>query len=241
LLGPIDISRVGKGRDERPNRELNGRGILVSDILDEFAGQRESMVTGQIAARGVRDEKVLRAMRQVPRHRFVPPELQAFAYNDEPLPIGEGQTISQPYIVAYMTEALELGGEESVLEVGTGSGYQTAILAEIAREVYTVEIVAALAAKAQETLQSLGYRNIHYWVGDGSSGWPDFAPFDAAMVTAAPPSVPRRLQEQLKVSGRMIIPVGAGFQELVLVKRGKKGFSKKKLLPVRFVPLISAH
>ncbi len=208
---------------------------------NEFAGEREGMVNIQIQARGVKDQKVLQAMRKVPRHFFVPDDLRPYAYADEPLPIGEGQTISQPYIVAYMTEALELKGEEKVLEVGTGSGYQTAILTEIVKEVYTVEIVSTLSQRAQELLQRLGYANIHFKIGDGTFGWQENGPYDAIMVTAAAPSVPKRLQEQLNFSGRMIIPVGEAFQELVLITREKKDFQKKKLLPVRFVPLISAH
>jgi protein-L-isoaspartate(D-aspartate) O-methyltransferase len=208
---------------------------------NEFSGQRESMVDIQIQAREIKEEKVLQAMRKVPRHFFVPDDLRPYAYADEPLPIGEGQTISQPYIVAYMTEALELRGEEKVLEVGTGSGYQTAVLAEIVKEVYTVEIVSTLSLTAQEVLQRLGYTNIHFKIGDGTFGWQENAPYDAIMVTAAPPSVPKRLQEQLDFSGKMIIPVGEGFQELVLITREKKDFKKKKLLPVRFVPLISTH
>lgn len=213
----------------------------MPDDDNEFTGHRENMVEVQIKARGLRDEKVLEAMRRVERHLFVPLELRPYAYGDEPLPIGEGQTISQPYIVAYMTEALELKGGERVLEVGTGTGYQTAILAEIAGEIYTVEIVAALSASAQQRLQGLGYRNIRFKVGDGTFGWEEYAPYDAIIVTAAPPSVPRKLQGQLRVSGRMVIPVGAGFQELVLITREKKDFRKKKLLPVRFVPLVSTH
>ncbi len=199
------------------------------------------MVEIQLKARGLGDERVLEAMGKVERHLFVPPELKSYAYNDEPLPIGEGQTISQPYIVAYMTEALALKGEEKVLEIGTGSGYQTAILAEIAREVFTIEIIPALALSAEQRLLGLGYRNIHFKVGDGTSGWEEHAPYDAVMVTAAPPSVPKKLEDQLKVSGRMVIPVGVGFQELLLITRRKKDFQKKKLLPVRFVPLVSAH
>jgi len=213
----------------------------VPDDESEFSGPRENMVEVQIRGRGLEDEKVLRAMRKVGRHLFVPAELRPYAYGDEPLPIGEGQTISQPYIVAYMTEALGLKGGEQVLEVGTGSGYQTAVLAEIAAEIYTVEIVAALSAAAQQRLQDLGYRNIHFKVGDGTFGWEEHAPYDAIIVTAAPPSVPKKLQEQLRISGRMVIPVGAGFQELFLITREKKDFRKKRLLPVRFVPLVSTH
>jgi len=213
----------------------------MADPEDDLITQRETMVEVQIRARGVNDEKVLAAMRKVPRHLFVPQELRSFAHGDEPLPIGEGQTISQPYIVAYMTEALELTGEEKVLEVGTGSGYQTAVLAEIVRQVFTVELLGALSDGARALLQELGYTNIRYRVGDGTWGWEENGPFDAIIVTAAAPAVPKRLQEQLGPDGRMIIPVGAGFQELFLISRERRVFRKKKLLPVRFVPLISAH
>lgn len=213
----------------------------MPDSQDDFVTQRDSMVEVQIRARGVNNEKVLAAMRKVPRHLFVPEELRSFAYGDEPLPIGEGQTISQPYIVAYMTQALQLSGEEKVLEVGTGSGYQTAVLAEIVRQVYTIELLGVLSEKAQALLQSLGYKNICSKAGDGTLGWEENAPFDAIMVTAAAPTVPKRLQEQIGPKGRMIIPVGAGFQELFLITRERWDFRKKKLLPVRFVPLISSH
>jgi len=199
------------------------------------------MVEVQIRARGVNDEKVLAAMRQVPRHLFVPEELRSFAYGDEPLPIGEGQTISQPYIVAYMTQSLRLSGGEKVLEVGTGSGYQTAVLAEIVGQVFTIELLGVLSERARGLHQALGYENIRSKAGDGTMGWEENAPFDAIMVTAAAHSVPKNLQEQLGPDGRMIIPVGAGFQELFLITRERGVFRKKKLLPVRFVPLVSAH
>jgi len=210
-------------------------------MKEDFEVQRERMVEAQIKARGIKDEKVLEALRKVPRHSFVPEDMKSYAYKDEPLPIGEGQTISQPYIVAYMTEVLELKAEERILEVGTGSGYQTAILAELVKEVYTVEIISTLSLKAQEVLRELGYQNIYFKIGDGTLGWKDCAPFDSIMVTAAPPSVPKTLQEQLKISGKMVIPVGSEFQELILVTREKKNYKKKKLLSVRFVPLISVH
>jgi len=197
------------------------------------------MVRSQIEARGIKDQRVLEAMRRVPRHAFVSEAMISCAYNDEPLPIGNGQTISQPYIVAYMTEVLALNGDDKVLEVGTGSGYQAAILAEITREVYTIEIVDRLSLQAQKVLDLQGYKNIFFKIGDGSRGWEEHAPYDAIMVTAAPESVPEPLQKQLKVSGRMIIPVGETFQELILVVREKKKFKQKRLLPVRFVPLIS--
>jgi protein-L-isoaspartate(D-aspartate) O-methyltransferase len=198
------------------------------------------MVDSQIRARGVRDTLVLAAMAKVPRHLFVPESLRVHAYADEPLPIGEGQTISQPYIVAYMTEALGLRGGERVLEVGTGSGYQTAVLAEIAGEVWTVEIVERLALRARAALDGLGYVNVHYRVGDGSAGWPKEAPFDAVMVTAAADRIPGPLEDQLAVGGRMIVPVGTDLQELIFVRRGKKAIERQSRLGVRFVPLVKA-
>ena len=208
---------------------------------DEYSDRREKMVDDQIAARGLKDPRVLAALRKVPRHMFVSEAMRPYAYQDEPLPIGEGQTISQPYIVAYMTEALGLQGEERVLEVGTGSGYQTAALAEVAREVYTIELIEDLSLKAQDVLRTLGYPNIRFKVSDVTLGWREHAPYDAIMVTAAPVSVPKALRDQLRVSGRMIIPVGVEFQELVLIVREPRAFREKRLLPVRFVPLVSVH
>ena len=199
------------------------------------------MLEAQLKARGIKDEKVLKAMRKVPRHLFVPDNMKVQAYNDEPLPIGEGQTISQPYIVAYMTEVLSLKKNEKVLEIGTGSGYQSAILAEIVDKLYTVEVVSLLSHKAQEVLNKLGYRNIDFKISDGNFGWKENAPFDAIIVTAAPSQIPQSLLEQLKNNGNMVVPVGITFQELVLVTREKKKFKRKKLIPVRFVPLVSAN
>jgi len=196
------------------------------------------MTESQIRARGVRDPAVLAAMAKIPRHLFVPEALRGRAYADEPLPIGEGQTISQPYIVAYMTEALGLKGGEKVLEVGTGSGYQTAVLAEIAGSVLTVEIVATLAERARAALDGLGYANIRYRIGDGAAGWPEEAPFDGIAVTAAAARLPAKLEDQLAVGGRMIVPVGTDAQELVLVRRERSGLKRESLLPVRFVPLV---
>jgi protein-L-isoaspartate(D-aspartate) O-methyltransferase len=198
------------------------------------------MTDTQIRARGVRDPLVLEAMAKVPRHLFVPESLRPHAYADEPLPIGHDQTISQPFIVAYMTEALELRGDEKVLEIGTGSGYQTAILAEIVREVWTVEIVEALARRSRDILDGLGYANVRYRIGDGSKGWPEEGPFDGIIVTAAAPSVPEPLESQLAAAGRMIIPVGIELQELLLVRRTAAGMRRESRLGVRFVPLVSA-
>jgi protein-L-isoaspartate(D-aspartate) O-methyltransferase len=199
--------------------------------------ERERMVKDQIERRGIRDKLVLEAMRSVPRERFVDLEDRGYAFHDGPLSIGHGQTISQPYIVAYMTEMLELTGGDRVLEIGTGSGYQTAILAEIASEVYTIEIVEELSARAQELLGELGYSNIRFRAGDGSLGWPEAAPFDAIMVTAAPDRAPERLVEQLAEGGRMIVPVGRYEQYLeLLVRRGER-VERRELLGVRFVPM----
>jgi protein-L-isoaspartate(D-aspartate) O-methyltransferase len=206
----------------------------------EYARERRQMTDTQIRARGVRDPLVLAAMSRVPRHLFMPESFRVHAYADQPLPIGEGQTISQPYIVAYMTEALGLKGGEKVLEIGTGSGYQSAILAEIAGEVWTVEIVEALALRARAILDGLGYKNIRYRIGDGSEGWPEEAPFDGIIVTAAAPRMPAALEGQLAEGGRMIIPVGTELQELFLVRRAKKRFERERLLGVRFVPLVKA-
>jgi len=202
-----------------------------------FVRAREEMVATQIAARGVRDPKTLAAMRKVPRHLFVPPSAVAQAYEDHPLSIGHGQTISQPYIVAFMTEALGLTGGESVLEVGTGSGYQSAVLAEIAGRVHTIEIVTPLAEESAALLKRLGYTNVEVRAGDGYLGWAEAAPFDAIVVTAAAPRIPEPLREQLKDGGRLVIPVGDEWQELVVVTRRGNRFEEKRVLPVRFVPM----
>ncbi|RKZ31794.1 protein-L-isoaspartate O-methyltransferase, partial [bacterium] len=186
---------------------------------------------------GIQDERVLSAMSNVKRHLFVPEKYRAFSYTDQPLPIGEGQTISQPYIVALMTELLQLDGDEKVLEIGTGSGYQSAILAELADQVYTIEIIESLANSAEKLLNELGYENITVKCGDGYKGWEEHAPFDAIIVTCAPPYIPKPLIEQLAVGGIMVIPVGEYYQELMLVKKQKEGIVKKSVIPVRFVPM----
>ncbi len=196
------------------------------------------MVDEQLRPRGIADEAVLAAMTRVPRHRFVPPDFQPQAHGDFPLPIGFDQTISQPYIVAYMTEAARIGPEEKVLEIGTGSGYQAAILAEIAREVFSIEIIPELASRARILLGELGYKNVHVRTGDGYAGWKEEAPFDAIIVTAAPDHVPQALVDQLAVNGRMIIPVGRGDQEMRVITRTPAGVTQESTLPVRFVPLV---
>jgi protein-L-isoaspartate(D-aspartate) O-methyltransferase len=210
---------------------------------DEYRDRRTAMVDHQIEARGVRDPQVLEAMRRVPRHWFVPPEMVSHAYEDRPLPIGEGQTISQPYIVALMTEALRLKGGAKVLEVGTGSGYQAAVLAELTERVWTIEIVAPLAERAMRALEAHGYRGIDVRIGDGYAGWPEHAPFDAIIVTCAPGHVPPALIEQLAPGGRMCIPVGSefGVQELrVIIKQADGATATQALIPVRFVPMTGA-
>jgi len=199
---------------------------------------RSRMVSVQIEDRGVHDPKVLAAMKKVPRHAFVPAQESQYAYDDNPLPIGYRQTISQPYIVAYMTEALELSGDERVLEIGTGSGYQAAVLAELAESVYTIEIVEPLCQRAQKTLDSLGYKNVFVRCSDGYAGWPEQAPFDAIIITAAPENVPQPLLEQLAIGGRLIAPIGKFLQELVLISKNPDGSTvEKNLIPVRFVPM----
>jgi protein-L-isoaspartate(D-aspartate) O-methyltransferase len=207
---------------------------------EELTALRLQMVEKQIARRNVRDKVVLEAMRKVPRHLFVPRRYQATAYDDGPLPIGYEQTISQPYVVASMTEELKLTSNSRVLEIGTGCGYQTAVLAEIAHEVCTVEIIPQLADSARKLLDSLGYSNIYFQTGDGSQGWPDRAPFDGIIVTAAATRVPETLVAQLKFGGRIIIPVERGYygsQDLLLLVKDIDGIKETNLYPVRFVPL----
>jgi protein-L-isoaspartate(D-aspartate) O-methyltransferase len=198
---------------------------------------REQMVHEQLEARDVKDPRVLAAMLKVPRHKFVPSDRVSAAYEDTPLPLMLGQTISQPYIVGYMTQALALRGDERVLEIGTGSGYQAAVLAELVQEVYTIEILPELASYARSILDTLGYKNVHVRCGDGYMGWPDAAPFDRIIVTAAPTHIPQPLVDQLKPGGKMIIPVGQLEQELVLVEKTDTGISRRSTIPVRFVPM----
>jgi protein-L-isoaspartate(D-aspartate) O-methyltransferase len=211
---------------------------------DEFQKQRLSMVREQILERGVKDRSVIEAMTAVPRHKFVPENYLGRAYDDSPVPIGYGQTISQPYIVAYMTEILNLNKDSRVLEVGTGSGYQAAILSPIVKQVYTIEIIPELAKSAAARLKDLGYHNVEAAIGDGYYGWNKYAPFDAIIVTAAAGHIPPRLVEQLKNNGRMVIPVGGSFlvQNLILVTKDKDGnVTTRNLMPVRFVPLTGRH
>jgi protein-L-isoaspartate(D-aspartate) O-methyltransferase len=216
--------------------------LLACDVPQQpppqdFEGQRRAMVEQQLRARDITSERVLEAMRTVPRHLFIPEAQRREAYGDYPLSIGHGQTISQPYIVAFMTQALDVRPGDRVLEIGTGSGYQAAVLGELVKEVYTIEIIDPLAARARETLASLGYRNVHVRAGNGYQGWPEQAPFDRVIVTAAPEDVPPALVEQLKIDGIIAIPVGDIWQELRVMRKTAKGLETLATLPVRFVPM----
>ncbi len=245
-------SRGARPEKRRPTgRVLLGATFLVvwcwapgpgmSDPLgsasDRHAPARERMVREQIERRGVRDPAVLDAMARVPRHLFIPEASRESAYEDGPLPIGQGQTISQPYIVAFMTAAINPDPSDRVLEVGTGSGYQSAVLATIVKEVFSIEILADLGESARDRLRDLGYENVTVRIGDGHAGWPERAPFDAILVTAAPDEVPPRLLEQLEIGGRLVIPVGDREQHLIRITRTREGYDRETLLPVRFVPM----
>jgi protein-L-isoaspartate(D-aspartate) O-methyltransferase len=204
---------------------------------DKWQAMRERMVETQIRARGVQHPAVVKAMAHVPRHLFVPSDVQPFAYDDRPLPIGFAQTISQPYIVAYMTEALQLEPHHKVLEIGTGSGYQSAVAAELAGQVYSIEIIPDLASRSRQALAQAGYRNVEVRSGNGYRGWPEHAPFDRIIVTAAPPTIPQALVDQLAVGGIMVVPVGAAYQEMVIITKTASGITERRTIPVRFVPM----
>ena len=211
---------------------------LAQERQSDSRERRLLMIEQQLKERGIGNARVLDAMAKVPREQFVPAEQVPRAYADSPLPIGEGQTISQPFIVAYMTELLDVAASHKVLEVGTGSGYQAAILGELAREVYTIEIVPALARQAEQTLRKMGYRGVHVREGDGYAGWPEHAPFDRIMLTAAPEAIPAPLVEQLAVGGRLVSPVGAQNQTqwITVIERTDKGLVERRTIPVQFVP-----
>lgn len=203
----------------------------------KFVRLRERMVHTQLQRRDIADARVLAAMNKVPRQDFVPDDLRDVAYNDGALPIKHGQTISQPYIVAFMTQLLELDGSERVLEVGTGSGYQAAVLAEIVKEVYTIEIVPELGREAESKLNRMGYTNIEFRIGDGYEGWPEYAPFDRIIVTAAPEEIPQPLIDQLKEKGKLVCPVGSMSQDLILLEKEEGDITRRSTLQVRFVPM----
>jgi protein-L-isoaspartate(D-aspartate) O-methyltransferase len=231
LIVPVAIALL-TGSSAGSNRDLVRLPQAIGD--DSYASQRAAMVAEQIRRRGVVDARVLDALRAVPRHLFVPDALRHAAYEDRPLPIGHGQTISQPYIVAHMTEALEVRPADRVLEIGTGSGYQAAVLARLAREVFTIEIVPELAKQAAGRLQP--YRNVQVREGDGYAGWPERAPFHRIMVTAAPERIPQPLIDQLAPGGRMVIPVGDAEQWMTVLEKTSSGVVERRTIPVRFVP-----
>jgi protein-L-isoaspartate(D-aspartate) O-methyltransferase len=211
--------------------------VVAFNGADPTQVMRDRMVDDQVIPRGITDKAVLAAMRKVPRHQFVPPEMAPYAYSDRPLPIGFDQTISQPSIVARMTELAAVRKGQRVLEIGTGSGYQAAVLAALGAEVYTIEIVEQLGKRAATDLARLGYGGVKTRIGDGYQGWPEAAPFDAIIVTAAPPRVPEPLRQQLRVGGRLVIPVGEASQELRVLTRTETGFEDRSVFPVRFVPM----
>ena len=203
---------------------------------EEFAKQRRELVD-QLRSQGIKNQDVLDALLKVPRHKFVPASYRHLAYQNRPLPIGQDQTISQPFIVGYMTEAAEIGSGEKVLEIGTGSGYQAAVLAELAKEVYTIEIIPQLAEGARSLLREMEYKNVQVKTGNGYEGWTEHAPFDAIVVTAAPDEVPKALVEQLAVRGKMVIPVGTSFQQMVVITKTEAGVVERRTIPVVFVPM----
>ena len=205
--------------------------------MGQFESERRQMVEYQIRDRGIKDERVLAAMSQVPRHQFVDSPWKDFAYSDRPLPIGHQQTISQPYIVAYMSETAEISTDAKVLEIGTGCGYQAAILGELAKQVYSIEIIPELAERARQTLAQLGYENIEVKTGDGYQGWAEHAPYDAIIVTAAPDKIPQPLIDQLATNGKLVIPVGTWYQDIIVLTKTEDRIIKEKTIPVRFVPM----
>ena len=234
VLFPDTFSSPQQGRSETAQE----RSCEDSAEPAETREARERMVQEQMAARGIRDPRVLKALGKVPRHRFVPAEMRAYAYEDSALPIGLDQTISQPYVVAFMTEALELKPSDRVLEIGTGSGYQAAVLSLLTREVYSIEVVEQLGKEAEARLKEMGYANVRVRIGNGYRGWPEAAPFDAIIVTAAPPEVPPVLVEQLRTGGRMVVPVGRFWQVLIRLRHTPNGLERETLLPVAFVPMV---
>ncbi len=217
-----------------PSNSEQSAAQQVSD--EEYTKQRRQLVE-QLRSEGIENKEVLDALLKVPRHRFVPPSYRHLAYRNHPLPIGQDQTISQPFIVGYMTEAAEIASGEKVLEIGTGSGYQAAVLAELAKEVYTIEIIPELAERSRALLGEMGYKNLHVKTGNGYEGWVEHAPFDAIVVTAAPDQVPKALVEQLAVRGKMVIPVGTSYQQMLIITRTESGVVERRTIPVAFVPM----
>jgi protein-L-isoaspartate(D-aspartate) O-methyltransferase len=241
-MRPVALALLLLGCARRTEPAPSPSSAVAAPEADAATRARRRMVDEQLVRRGIVDPSVLAAMARVPRHEFVPPHLRDRAYEDHPLPIGDEQTISQPYIVALMTELLHVGRKSRVLEVGTGSGYQAAILGELAETVYTVEILDGLARSAAERLKRLGYVHVEVRAGDGWLGWPEHAPFDAIVVTAAPEQVPPALLEQLAPGGRLVIPVGVGEnQDLLVFERTPAGVERHEITPVRFVPMTGGH
>lgn len=239
VLLSIGCSSVPKDPSANHKEKPSDTTRLVSG--DDAAGWRKQatqMVENQLVPRGIYDQKVLKAMINTPRHLFIPKSYQAFAYDDRPVPIGKEQTISQPYIVAKMTELLDLKGNEKVLEIGTGSGYQAAILSQLADTCYSIELIKILADRATRLLNEQGYHNVVVKCDDGYKGWKEHAPFDAIIITAAPEEIPQALVDQLKINGRMVVPVGKTYQQLILITKTDKGIKKKNIFPVRFVPMV---
>ncbi|MFH1729442.1 MAG: protein-L-isoaspartate(D-aspartate) O-methyltransferase [Pseudomonadota bacterium] len=218
---------------KKNNKQTSNDDAKVSE-LDK---KKKIMIERQLKSRGIKDEKVLKAMEKVPRHFFVADDMKNLAYSDSPLPIGFDQTISQPYVVAFMTEAAQVKENDIVLEIGTGSGYQAAVLSELAKEVYTIEILEGLGKQAKQTLNELNYKNVHVRVGDGYKGWPEKAPFDVILVTAAPDHIPQPLIEQLKIGGKIVMPVGEKNQILKRITKTKNGLSEESLSQIYFVPM----
>ena len=239
LLGLALLALPACARHPSDTGQAAGQSQGAGAATDGFAERRRRLVE-HLRASGIKSPEVLNAMSEVPRHRFVPAAQTEFAYENRPLPIGHGQTISQPYIVAYMTEAAEVAPGERVLEIGTGSGYQAAVLSRLAGEVYSVEIIPELASAASALLSELGYRNVRVRAGNGYEGWAEHAPFDAIVVTAAPEEVPRALVEQLAVGGKMVVPVGSDEQEMVVITKTAAGVVERRTIPVRFVPMTGA-
>jgi protein-L-isoaspartate(D-aspartate) O-methyltransferase len=228
----------GKRDPENKNTSMITSLTQNNDTL-QWKDEAKKMVTRQLISRGIADQNVLRVMQNTPRHLFVPENLRQEAYRDGPLPIGEGQTISQPFIVAIMTELLKLKGHEKVLEIGTGSGYQAAVLAQLVDTCYTIELVKTLADDASTRLKQLGYTNVIAKCGDGYKGWSEHAPFDRIIVTAAPVEIPKALVDQLKPDGIMVLPVGKYYQDLIVITKTKKGIKRESIIPVRFVPMVN--
>jgi len=228
---------IFQGCSANQPQEAADAGAQTGKPAEQFEEQRRQMVERQIRARGITDKAVLEAMLKVPRHLFVPVEYAPLAYQDHPLPIGQEQTISQPFIVAYMSEAVEITKNEKVLEIGTGSGYQAAILGELAKEVYTIEIIPELAEQARRTLSGLGYKHVHVKTGNGYEGWVEYAPYDGIVVTAAPDEIPKALVDQLAVNGKMVIPIGVMDQEMMIITKTPEGVLEKRTIPVLFVPM----